>query len=108
MEKILITGISGQDGVFLSSLLDKKNIKTIGVSRKSNKTFIEKKFNIVNLSYPKNLTLVNTNLNNYNETYSLLSKFKPNKIFNLSGPSSVYDSFFNDNIQESIEKILEI
>jgi len=105
MEKILITGISGQDGIFLSSLLSKENVEVLGVSRTAKKELLEKKFEVVNLSYPKNLNLIDTNLINYNHTHSLLTEFRPDKIFNLSGPSSVYDSFLDDNIQKNIEEI---
>ena len=60
MEKILITGVSGQDGIFLSNLLDKKGVEIFGVSRLLNKTDIEKKFKIVNLKYPNSLSIINT------------------------------------------------
>ena len=62
MEKILITGVSGQDGIFLSNLLDKKGVEILGVSRLLNKTDIEKKFRIVNLKYPNSLSIINTDL----------------------------------------------
>ena len=42
MEKILITGISGQDGIFLSSLLDKENVEILGVSRTLKKLILKK------------------------------------------------------------------
>jgi len=107
MEKILITGISGQDGIFLSNLLDKKGVEILGVSRLLNKTDIEKKFKIVNLKYPNSLSIINTDLRSYKDTYKLLSEYKPNKIFNLTGPSSVYDSFLDNNIPNSILKIFD-
>ena len=43
--KILITGITGQDGVFLTKLLNEKhkNFEIIGISRHLSKTQFEKK-----------------------------------------------------------------
>jgi GDP-D-mannose dehydratase len=43
-ENILITGITGQDGIFLTSLLlkDSKKYNIIGLSRKNDKTFLKK------------------------------------------------------------------
>ena len=42
--KILITGIAGQDGVFLTKLLNEKNknFEIIGISRNLSKTQFEK------------------------------------------------------------------
>ena len=107
MDKILITGVSGQDGIFLSSLLDNKNVEILGISRSFNKKNIEKKFNIVNLNYPNSLNIVNTDLTNYKDTYNLIKEYKPNKIFNLSGPSSVYDSFLDKKIPNIISNIFD-
>ena len=63
--KILITGITGQDGIFLTKLLNDKykNFKIIGISRNFTKTHLEKKAR-VNF---KNFEILNIDLLNKKE-----------------------------------------
>ncbi len=108
MENILITGISGQDGIFLTKNLLNKNEKlTIhGTSRKKSQEFIIRQLEKVKTNNLQNLKIYNLDLENKNEVENLVDKIKPNKIFNLSGPSSVYDSF--NNPQKTENTILTI
>lgn len=101
--KILITGIAGQDGVFLTKLLNEKhkNFEIIGISRNLSKTQFEKKAQ-ANFD---NLKILNTDLLNKNKVFNLVAEIEPNVVFNLSGPSSVYKSFKDPKIENEIKLI---
>ena len=108
-QNILITGISGQDGVFLtSSLNDGKNSNQtiIGVTRQNPKQTFDRLKSIDTTS--PNLKLVNIDLTSANETLKLISDTKPTHIYNLSGPSSVYNSINEDlYFQKTINSIFD-
>ena len=55
--------------------------------------FINKQLKKVGTNNLQNLKIYNLDLENKNEVEDLIIRVNPNKIFNLSGPSSVYDSF---------------
>ena len=103
--KILITGITGQDGIFISKTLNEtyKNSKIIGTSRNLKKLQFEKKAR----HNFQNLNIVNIDLLNFNEVKSLLTDFNPDVLFNLSGPSSVYESINNPSQKEAITQIFD-
>ena len=94
MENFLITGISGQDGIFLASkiLKSNKNIHLFGITRRPKDELFEK-LSYTGLNNFKNLTLVNLDLFNFDKVDRFLKDINPKAIFNLSGPSSVYKSF---------------
>lgn len=103
--KILITGISGQDGVFLTRLINKKhvNFRIIGTSRNiSKKDFIQ-----IAKQDIQNLEIVNLELTNFKKVNKLIKDYEPDIVFNLSGPSSVYESILNSNIENEIVTIFE-
>ena len=68
MKKILIAGITGQDGSLLKEFLQKKKFKILGLSRKKN----------------KNKSIIKTNYS-YTSLKKIILSFKPNEIYNLSG-----------------------
>ena len=113
-ENILITGITGQDGLFLTSQLIEINEKVniIGISRSSSKNFFNK-IHILNKNLtPDNIHLIDIDLQNNNQVLSLLEKFEPSRIFNLSGPSSVYESirkpdFYNQSIPNIFNNLID-
>jgi len=108
-QNILITGISGQDGVFLTSSLNERknsNQTIIGVTRQNPKQTIDRLKSIDTTS--SNLKLFNFDLTSANETLKLISDTKPTHIYNLSGPSSVYDSMNKDlYFQKTINSIFD-
>ena len=108
-QNILITGISGQDGLFLTDyLLSNKlsNFKVFGVSRQNPKAIL-KKLKTLNNETPE-VEIYNTDLTNSTETFNLINRIKPSQIYNLSGPSSVYDSLSNEVFfQETINLIFD-
>ena len=113
MDRILITGISGQDGVFLTSKLFSlnNNIKIYGISRNINNPNFYKKIAKINKNFNlDNIQLINTNLFNYIEVSNLISDLKPTVIINLAGPSSVSESINNEqyykvHLEDSFDNI---
>lgn len=97
MENILITGISGQDGVFLTSEILKNNPtqNIYGITRQKNKEIFFNKLNAISNIDNQKVKLLNLDLNNLHEISKLIEDIRPDYIYNLSGPSSVYDSFKN-------------
>ena len=113
-ENILITGITGQDGLFLTSQLIEANEKAniIGISRSSSKNFFNKIHTLNKNLSSDNIHLIDIDLQNNNQVLSLLEKFEPSRIFNLSGPSSVYESirkpdFYNQSIPNIFNNLID-
>lgn len=105
--KILITGITGQDGIFLTKHLLSKNanVEIIGVSRNSDTSNFLKFAKISSLANHQKLILRNINLLKLNEVSNFIKDFSPDYLFNLSGPSSVYESLKDPRISEEIKLI---
>ncbi len=107
--KVLITGITGQDGIFLTSELLKhdKNIKIFGISRNSNKKFY-KNLSAVGVKNFSNVHIHNLDLTDLNSVKNCISDIQPTQIYNLSGPSSVYESILNsDYYKNTINTIFD-
>ena len=80
----LITGVSGSGGSYLAEFLLDKKIKIFGSYRKKSR----------NLKKIKNrIRLIKCDLNNLNQTISLLKKTKPDVIFHLASNADVKLSF---------------
>jgi len=87
-KKALITGISGQDGSYLSELLLEKGYEVHGVVRRSssiNTGRIDHIFDRLNLHYG--------DLTDGSALSALLSKVRPDEIYNLGAQSHVRVSF---------------
>tara|TARA_Y100000389_G_scaffold205107_1_gene263270 strand:- start:12646 stop:13620 length:975 start_codon:yes stop_codon:yes gene_type:complete len=94
-QKVLITGITGQDGVFLSSLLLKSNdYQIVGTSRKNDDTNIKKKLIYLGNTDSEldNLKITKCNLEVSEEIEALVEVYKPDYVYNLIGPGSVSES----------------
>lgn len=86
----LITGISGQDGAYLSKLLLSHGYKIVGITRSY------KNLNLKGLSYlgiASEVIIEECNLLDFTSIIKLLEKYKPDEIYNLAAQSSVYESF---------------
>ena len=110
MEKVLITGITGQDGLFLTNILlnDQKDYEIIGISRESNA--LEKVQNkLIHINKEnKNIEtvkIIQLDLLNKDHVEKLITDYSPNFVINLSGPSSVYKSLKNPLIEAEIREI---
>ena len=86
-KKVLITGVSGSGGSYLSEyiLLNHKNTKIYGTYRK---------VNALNLNFIKNkVKLIKCDLKNFSKTKKILKKIKPDVIFHLASDADVKKSF---------------
>ena len=94
MEKVLITGISGQDGLFLTKnlLQESPSLKIYGISRRNKILDFERKIKYLGIEDTRNIRVSNIDLLNKEEIKNFINTHKFTKIYNLTGPSSVYDS----------------
>ena len=100
MKKVLIVGATGQDGAYLSKLLLEKGFKVIGTSRDASvcDTSRLKKLNVLD-----DIKLISLAPNDFRNVLKVISTFKPSRIYNLSGQTSVGLSF--DQPVECIDSI---
>ena len=107
-KNIIITGITGQDGIFLTEKLLQKeqNYKIFGFTRNTNdKTFY---FNLKYLNKKigiENVTLLDSKYLKNKKLSELINDIEPKYIFNMSGPSSVYESIKNPKLANEIKTI---
>ncbi len=96
MKIALITGVTGQDGAYLSEFLLNKNYIVHGIKRRTSQfnthridhLFIKQK----NLNKP-NFILHHGDLNDTLSLQNIIKKIKPNEIYNLAAQSHVAVSF---------------
>jgi len=105
MENILITGITGQDGIFLTHKLIKqnKNFSIIGISRQKDLDPFYNKLKLLGTDDFSKVKILHTDLTNKQAVDLLIKEVSPTRVFNLSGPSSVYDSL---NYPEHTNKLI--
>ena len=90
MKIALITGITGQDGAYLSQVLLKKGYKVIGLTRKEGSS---NRQSLKYLGINDAIELVECDLLDIVQLTQVISKHKPTEIYNLSAQSSVFLSF---------------
>lgn len=108
-DNILITGITGQDGLFVTKkfLNEYKNYKVIGTSRTKADKVLEK-LKYLDINSQENLEIIEIDLMKIDIVREAIQDFNPKIIINLSGPSSVYDSYKNpEQTIMSINKIYD-
>src|SRR5210317_524358 len=90
----LITGVTGQDGSYLTDFLIKKNYKIIGVKRRSS-SFNTKRIDHIynNLSQSKNFVPYYGDLTDSSNILRIIQSTKPDEIYNLGAQSQVHTSF---------------
>ena len=92
MKKAVITGISGQDGAYLSSLLLKEGYIVYGSYRGIDKQCFWRLKEIGIYDNP-NLHLLKLNLTSLDDCTKILKDINPNEIYNLASDSFVPSSF---------------
>jgi GDPmannose 4,6-dehydratase len=104
VDNILITGITGQDGIFLTSHLLNlgKKFNIFGISRGNEKTFFKNLNSINTKSNIDKIKLVGIDLKNTFEVTNLISDINPVQIYNLTGPSSVYESISKPELYKEV------
>ncbi|MBC8298629.1 MAG: GDP-mannose 4,6-dehydratase [Pelagibacterales bacterium] len=99
MKNILITGITGQDGIFLTSeiLKEQEEYNIFGITRNpNNQCFFNNLNSISNIDKTK-IKLLSLDLTNFEKVNELIKEIRPSFVYNLSGPSSVYESLISPN-----------
>ena len=93
-KKALITGITGQDGSYLAEFLLKKGYAVHGIKRKSS-TFNTSRIDHIykDLHKSSNFRLHYGDLADSNSIVNVISKIRPNEIYNLGAQSHVGHSF---------------
>ena len=108
-QTIFITGITGQDGIFLSSKLinEKTNLKIYGATRLNDHKGFFSKLDFVHKGInEKSIDLLNLDLEEDTQVRNVFQTIKPDYVINLSGPSSVNQSLTDNNkTKDSINKI---
>ena len=94
-KKALITGITGQDGSYLTELLLEKNYEVHGIIRRTAAPYLGQLEHIHATPdfNPKNLTLHHGDLSDAGSLVRLLRKIQPDEIYNLAAQSDVRISF---------------
>lgn len=90
MKTAIITGVTGQDGSYLSELLLSKGYKVVGVKRRTSLISTDR---IDHLLDNNNFKLEYGNLIDSGNIYRLIIKHKPDEIYNLGAQSHVRVSF---------------
>ena len=86
----IVTGITGQDGSYLSEFLLNKGYKVIGIIRRSSLIKTDR----INLNFSnKDLKLMYGDLIDANSLYEIISETMPDEIYNLAAQSHVKVSF---------------
>ena len=90
MKTAIITGVTGQDGSYLSELLLSKGYRVIGLKRRTSLINTDR----VDSFYDNpNFILEYWDLNDTGSLYRIIGKHKPNEIYNLAAQSHVRVSF---------------
>ena len=95
MKKALITGVTGQDGYYLTKLLLKKNYQVHGLKRRTsiiNTQRIDKFFNDQSIK-DKKFFLHHADMTDSSSLIDIINKIKPDEIYNLAAQSHVKVSF---------------
>jgi GDPmannose 4,6-dehydratase len=100
MKTALITGVTGQDGSYLSELLLQKDYLVIGLKRR---TSVLNTANIDHLYDNKNFKLHYGNLNDVGSMYKLLPEYEPDEVYNLAAQLHVRTSF--DVPEETVDSV---
>ncbi len=92
MKTALVTGVSGQDGYYLSKLLLEKNYKVIGLVRRNSRYDLQQ---FVTDIGNKNFILETGDLTDISSIISVLKKYDICEFYNLAAQSHVGISFTN-------------
>jgi GDPmannose 4,6-dehydratase len=95
MKKALITGITGQDGAYLSELLLKKGYEVHGIKRRASLINTDRIDHLYQDPHEKNLRLVlhYGDLTDSTNLIRIIQQVQPDEIYNLAAMSHVHVSF---------------
>jgi GDPmannose 4,6-dehydratase len=86
----IITGVTGQDGVYLSKLLLDNGYAVYGTYRKNTKPDL---WRLEDLGIVKDIKLLSLDLTDYSDITDILISVEPDEFYNLAAQSSVGESF---------------
>lgn len=90
MKTALVTGVTGQDGSYLSELLLDKGYKVIGLKRRTSTNNLDRLSSCV--GHP-NFSIIEGEMADSGCIYELVNKHQPDEIYNLAAQSHVGSSF---------------
>ncbi|HBR18931.1 MAG: GDP-mannose 4,6-dehydratase [Planctomycetes bacterium GWC2_45_44] len=94
MKKALITGITGQDGSYLTELLLKKGYEVFGLIRRSSSFNTDRIDHLYKDPHEQpNLKLLYADLTDGSNLHSVLNEINPDEVYNLGAQSHVRVSF---------------
>ena len=92
MKKAIITGVTGQDGAYLTQLLLEKGYKVYGTFRRTSSVNFWR-LDELGVTQHENLELVEFDLTDLSSCIRLLDKSQPSEVYNLAAQSFVGVSF---------------
>ena len=101
-KKALITGIGGQDGPYLAKLLLEKDYNVYGLLPKRQKINFE---NLSFLNVKDDINYIVGDVTDYDFMYKIISKIKPDEIYNFAAKSSVGNSWELSNLTTDINAV---
>jgi GDPmannose 4,6-dehydratase len=106
MPVALITGISGQDGAYLSQFLLRKNYRVIGLVRENGSSLSRLEY----LGIRDEVVIEKCDLLNLASVKKVITTHHPSEIYNLAAQSSVADSFHfpHETLNFNINSVLNI
>ena len=107
VKKALITGITGQDGSYLSEFLLKKGYEVHGIKRRSSSFNTQRLDHIYQDPHTKDRKLIlhNGDLSDSLNLTRIIKKVKPNEIYNLGAQSHVAVSFESPEYTADIDAL---
>lgn len=102
MKKALITGVTGQDGSYLSEFLLEKGYEVHGIIRRSSVDYRER---IAHLEANKDFHLHYGDLSDSMSLVGVISKVQPDEIYNLAAQSHVQVSFDSPEYTAEIDAV---
>ena len=101
MKKALITGVTGQDGAYLTMLLLEKGYKVFGTRRRSS-TSNTWRLNHLGVLENPNFKIVVSDVTDLGDNIRLLENCEPDEVYNLAAQSFVETSFSQPQLTAEI------
>jgi GDPmannose 4,6-dehydratase len=106
MKKALVTGISGQDGSYLTEFLLSKNYEVHGIIRRSSSFNTQRLAHLyVDPHLPTNLFLHYGDLSDSGQIDNIIHKISPDEVYNLGAQSHVRVSFDSPEYTGNIDAL---
>jgi GDPmannose 4,6-dehydratase len=102
MKKALITGVTGQDGMYLTQLLLDKGYHVFGLIRR---TSLENTGRIEKFLNNDNFDLLPGDMGDTSSIFRILDKVRPDEIYNLAAQSFVGESFETPEYTANIDGV---